>query len=84
MILNNSIEKIHPALRKHKSLILGSVLLLLYFLPLLINRENSYIVIHDNLDSEVAWRVVLTRNKPNLDLSGSEIVSQIMVFREAI
>lgn len=53
-------------------------LLILYFLPLIINGEDSYIVIHDNLDSEVVWRAVLSRNTSSVNSSGIEVVPQIM------
>ncbi len=60
------------------SFYLFSGLLILYFLPLIISGEDSYIVIHDNLDSEVVWRVVLSRNISSVNNSGIEVMQQIM------
>ncbi|RXJ95878.1 hypothetical protein CRU94_04505 [Arcobacter sp. AHV-9/2010] len=34
---------------------LSSFILFLYVLPLIVLRENSYILIHDNLDSNIVW-----------------------------
>ena len=74
---NISIKELHfPGGKSFLLLFLG--LLLLYFLPLIINGEDSFIVIHDNLDSEVAWRVVLSRDNESVNYSGVEVVPQIM------
>lgn len=42
-------------------LVLGALgILLLFMLPRLILGENSYVTIHDNLDSELVWRMIMT------------------------
>lgn len=43
------------------------VLFLIYLSPLAILQENSYIAIHDNLDSEISWYTVLARSGKTFD-----------------
>jgi hypothetical protein len=40
---------------------LGCLLILLYYIPYLFLKENSYIVIHDNLDSEFVYKVLASK-----------------------
>ncbi len=47
---------------KRKLIIIASVAILLYYLPYFILGENSNILIHDNLDSNVAWIKLLIDN----------------------
>ncbi len=54
----------------------AELLLLLYLLPMLLLRENAYIVIHDNLDSEISWYTVLARSGQIFEAYGQ--VEQIM------
>jgi len=51
-------------------------LLILYLLPLVIFQENSYITIHDNLDSLIPWNVVLKESKTMF--IGNAVINQLM------
>lgn len=57
---------------------LGLILLIIYFLPALILGKNTTIVIHDNLDSEVVYRVVLAISKQAMSFSQSAKIENIM------
>src|SRR4030042_3347959 len=70
-------DKLSSLHGKHSLLLFGS-LLFLYFLPLVINGQDSYITIRDNLDGELVLRVVLSRNNSVSVESGIEVVPQIM------
>jgi Protein of unknown function (DUF6044) len=80
LFLNQKRTTVKPPTFSHKqrlfSLFCG--LLFLYFIPLIFNGKDSYIVIHDNLDSEVVWRVVLSWNNAIVNNSGIEVIPQIM------
>ncbi len=54
----------------------GIALVILYCIPFYILGENSYIRIHDNLDSEVVWRTILARSGKIFSSSG--FVPEIM------
>jgi len=61
---------------KNNSVVIFLTLFILYLLPMLILGENTYITIHDNLDSDVAWRVVLARSALAFDFDA--VIPQIM------
>jgi hypothetical protein len=39
----------------------GLLLILSYYIPYFILKENSYVIIHDNLDSEFVYKVIASR-----------------------
>ncbi len=52
------------------------LLFLIYLLPMLFLREDAYVTIHDNLDSEISWYTVLARSGVLFDPNAQ--VEQIM------
>lgn len=65
-------------IRTNKIPVFFSFLLFLYFLPVVIQGQDSYILIHDNLDSSVPNAAVLTQTGHIFNLTGQDIVPQIM------
>ena len=54
----------------------GFTLVLLYCIPFFILGEDAYVKLHDNLDSEVVWRVILS--KTGVMFSSSATIPEIM------
>ncbi len=65
-------------MKNSKPLFLFIVLFILYLMPILVFGENSYVPIHDTLDSEVPWRVVLAHSGKGLDFSSDAVIEQVM------
>jgi hypothetical protein len=65
-------------IRRNRILLVACFCLVLYFLPYLLNGQDSHIVIHDNLDDELVKRIVLVQSGHILNLSGNDVVLQVM------
>lgn len=75
VILKDAAEKVLVAFERHYFYIF-IVLFLLYLSPLTVMQEDSYVTIHDDLDSLVAWRTVLARSGKTFDSKAK--IEQIM------
>ena len=58
--------------KKHRPFIIGIILVILYYIPILFLGENWYIIIHDNLDSSIANIKMLRDLNMGFDYSSKE------------
>ncbi len=58
--------------------LLCSVVMILHFLPMLLNGSNAYVRIHDNLEGEWAWLMLLVKFGKALDFSFASTIPQMM------
>jgi len=65
-------------MRSNKGLIVCILFFVLFLLIPIVLQDNSYVTIHDNLDSEIAWRVVLAESGKAFTIDPREPVEQIM------
>lgn len=61
-----------------KYTLVSILILVLYFLPYCIQWDNSYITIHDNLDSDVVWYSSITSSNDLFTISNSAVLPNIM------
>ncbi len=76
---------------KNKFFVFGVIIIVLYYLPYLILNEESYIVVHDNLDGEFVLRKIISSIKGDYieqimnGISGSLMISKsnilILIFK---
>lgn len=61
---------------RYYGMYIGILIVILYVLPFIILGQDSYIIIHDNLDGEFIYRIILARN--GYLFSSNATVEQIM------
>jgi hypothetical protein len=78
MIKQKFFENLRFGLLQHGLLVVAGVILILYFLPFIIQGENSNILIHDNLDSAFNYYVIMADEGKTLSLNPNATIERVM------
>lgn len=70
-------NKVVKHLKKNKLLYIGFSIVFIYLLPYFLLGENSFILIHDNLDSNVTWYKILAESGKYFSSLDSTILNLI-------
>lgn len=65
-------------LKKHRLWALVAGVFALHFLPLLLNGSHAYVRIHDNLEGEWAWLMLLVKWGQALNFSPEAVIPQLL------